>query len=332
MNEQMFIRRMITVIDSFPKLKGCLIGYHDGMQSRLLRETVIKPIPEISSEFAVLLEKYETSDPLVLADAQRWVETPGGSPENAPNPMMINRSKFVAEATGANISCIVAVVSFGGVAASLAGEIPSFGLSSFLLAASWVSFASSAIQCVNGLVRSGADYVGGDEVLTEWDNNYIYKNATFLVDYVGVSTSVVSLSAAAKDIWLAARLDQMLAAKGLNFIKLKILPKPQQKEILLPALKELMKTRQGRAIVAKQFRQANAAHASDMLKVINNSSGRVIDSGTVKRIAESLRKVGTDVVTSGGTILASSTESANTGSASGSVNWLIHIIEDSSEK
>lgn len=327
MNEQILLQKMLAKIDLIPQMRGCSVGYYGNNYSKMLRVAVSNTTTDAAESnkdsVGIIIERSEISDPLVINNLQQWSESPGGSSENAPNPIAVDRSKLVPELVGLGLSCGLVAVSAVGLVGGAAGEIPSAGLSSFIVAASWVGFTASAAQCMNAVGRVGANVIGGDETLTEWDNNNVYKNVTFLVDYVGVNTSLVSFSGAARDLWLMARMDETLAVKGLSFYTFKTLPKPKQVLIAQSALEDLAKTPRGRALLLKQAREVTAS-----VFVMPPPRVKVINPAAIKQIADSI----SDLLTSAGTVAASSTESKYTGSASGSVNWLIHLIETKQTK
>lgn len=315
--------RMVAAIYGEEELKGCQIGYYgDGVCSMM--EAGMVP----SSNFGrILAVVEETLGPTGVVVDSALLST---SPTTVPDvpEFASNQSRATSELVGAGLSCGFAVIAGIGVIGGAAAEIPTAGASTVLVVVAWVGFATSAVQCVNGIVRSvEAERNPETNSLQQWDNNQIYSTALLIVDIVGVATAVASLPAATKNLLaVLERRGSLLTAQTLSTMN-----RVERQAAMRAALAQATRTPEGRAEVLKALRDAGLSE---------KQAAQTLASGaaTTRRAGVALRAITEVTATrlnmqllgalSGGmTPLVSATPSRLTGSASGSINSVIvHII------
>lgn len=313
------LRLIVQRVHAVPELAGCLVGYHGGGQCRVIGyPSCVTPNSE---NVAVLIEE------VILPPLP-------GSDESAPPPVptratVTNRSKLGPELIGAGANCGLTVVSALGMAAGVASELPTGGASTFLVIASWSGLAMGGIMCANGLVRVGAALVDlEDDTLQAWDDNRIYVTAMLLVDAIGVAGAVSSLPFAVRELWgITVRL-RAFRSLNLSFDALKRMNRLQRMRTLSTLFQEASRTNEGvtELVVAARKAQmgARAMQRSGSLSVRHAETLRdIIDQATVRRLDYTLRSVLGSMAGVG----VSSTPSDQTGSGSGSVNWVIHLLD-----
>ena len=322
------LKQMVRKIHSFPDLEGCLIGLHGNRQSRVLHHGY--SMTPNSERVIIIIEECE-ADTAVSSELHQWAKVPGGSPDGAPNPSAVmNRSRLGPELIGAGLSCGLTVVSAVGVFSGAAAEVPTGGASTFLVVASWTGLVTQGIQCANGLVRITAIAISPDgDTLQQWDNNNAYSASILVVDAVGVVSTVSTLPFAVRNLWAVLARQRSFIARRLTFESLKNMNRAGRLRTIGEVMEEASRTPEGRAALIAAAREAGVG-----AKSIQSTSGlsvrhantlvRIISEETTRRLSDSLR----DILISGvGSIVASATPASATGSASGSVNWIIHLID-----
>jgi hypothetical protein len=324
------LREIVVRIHAFPDLAGCPIGYQGGLQSRVLHPGFCES--PLSERVVVLIEEVEVIDPAVLAELQRFAAGQGISPDGAPNPTLVtNDSVLGPELIGAGLSCGLTVVAALGVAGGVAAEVPTGGMSTFLVVAAWVGLTTSAIQCANGIVRVGAIIAAPDDnTLQRWDQNATYTNSILVVDALGVVSGLASLPFAARNLFAVLARQRSFLARGLSSESLRSMNRVQRLAVIRELFDEASRTPEGRAALVAAARQAGVG-AQTMQRGASLSVrgattlSRVIRDETVRRLSASLR----DVI--GGLVgpVGSGVRSSLVGSASGSVNYVINLIDRS---
>jgi len=240
-----------------------------------------------------------------------------------------NRTKLGAELIGATLSCGLTVYSGIGVVGSIGTAVPTGGVSLLLFVASWTGFTTGAIQCGNGLVRVGAalaDLDGG--TLDAWDKNKKYAVAILLVDALGVASAVGSLPFAVRKLWeVFCRLRAYNAAR-LSFDALRRLTRPERLRAVAKILDEA--TRSGDAVteIVQAAKQAQVAartipRSSSSFVSHTDTLQRIVSEQTVRQLHASLSEVLANITGLG----LSATPAEMTGSGSGSLNWVINLLD-----
>jgi hypothetical protein len=321
------LNRIVAVIYREKELHGCIVGMHADGQSTVVSEGLS---PSINfGRVAVIIEMLEENSQLVNQDTRKWADASGGSPEGTPNPIILNKSVWGREAVGAGLSCGFAVVAAVGVAGSVAAEVPTAGTSTFLLVASWAGLVTAGIQCVNGVVRVGAIIANPDgNSLQRADENSVYKYSMLLVDAIGVASGIAGLGAAGKNLWAVMARQRSFAARNLTEEALKNMNRAERARVIREVLEEASQTAEGkRAImdVAKAVSIAEKTLAREGSLSVRNASAmvKIIGEETTKRLHGNLVGI---FGTLAGTA-ASASPGEYTGSASGSVNWLINLVD-----
>jgi len=325
---EQLLRAMVARIHSFPELNGCLIGFQGNNQSRVLHPGFCAT-PN-SARVIVVIEEAIFDDAAIVEEMQRWANSSSGSPPNSPNPSVVtNRSRLGPELIGAGLSCGLTVVSAIGVIGGAAAEVPTAGASTFLVVASWVGLTTGAIQCANGLVRLGAIAANPDgATLTEWDSNRVYTRTIFVVYAIGVATGVASLPFAARNLFAVLARQRSFVSRSLSIEALRRMNRAERLRVIGELMEEAGRTPEGRAALIAAAREAEIG-----VQTIQSASGlsvrhagtmvRIISEETTRRLSSSLR----DVIGGMTGIVGSGTPGSVTGSASGSVNWVINLID-----
>ncbi|MBV8968038.1 MAG: hypothetical protein JO331_03125, partial [Verrucomicrobia bacterium] len=238
-----------------------------------------------------------------------------------------NGSRATSELVGAGLSCGFAIVAGIGVLGGAAAEVPTAGTSTVLVVAAWVGFASSGLQCLNGIARSVEALRNPDQnSLQQWDNNTIYSTATLIVDIIGVASAAASLPAATRN--LLAVLERR---GGLAALKLSALNKVERQAAMKEAIEKATRTPEGQKELVDALRKAGLSEKQAAQTIAHSAKSarragvalRAITEITASRLHMHLLSA----LSGGLTPLVSATPSRVTGSASGSVNSLIvHII------
>jgi hypothetical protein len=319
---------MVEKIHRMPALAGCMIGYEGDGQSRLLAQSDRK-FPN-SLFVAVVIEKIESSDPNVVGELRDFADEPPTAPgSTAPPAIVTNRSRLGPELVGASASCTLAVVAGLGVFAGAAAEVPTAGASSFLVIASWTGFVTGGMECLNGLVRVGAVFASPESnSLERWDQNSIYSTLVLIVDAFGIASSVASLPFAVRNAWAIIVRQRAFLASGLTFEALKRMNTLQRMRAISRIFEEAAKTPAGREALVEAAREAQVGVAT-MQRATGISvrsamkMKQVISAETVIRLRSAIR----DVLASVGTTAVSAMPSSAVGGSSGSVNYVINLLD-----
>jgi len=317
---------IVTTLHKFPELYGCVIGYEGDGECRVLDYGAAGPR---SACVAVIIEEIPVA-PDTNAELAQIASTDGTARGNADQPTLVaNESRLGPELIGAGISCGLTVVSAVGVLGGAAAEVPTGGASTFLVVASWTGLTMGGIQCLNGLIRVGAIFAAPkDNTLQRWDSNLSYSMAILIVDAIGIASGVASLPFAARNLWATLARQRAFAARGLSFESLRAMNRVQRMQAISAVFEDAARTPEGRVALVQAARAADIGAPSmqraagisvrhaDLLK-------KVISEETARRITSSLR----DVLGSLAGMGASATPAAVTGSASGSVNYLINLVD-----
>jgi hypothetical protein len=316
------LSQIVNKIHSIPQLGGCAVGLYGNNQSRMLH--LGQSVTPYSDRIIVIVEEVWVDDEEVLKDNEKWAATPGGSPDNVVSPIIVtNRSKLGPELIGAGISCTLTVVSALGVAGGAAAELPSGGTSTFLVVVAWTGLVTQGIQCANGLVRIGAIMRSPDDnTLDRWDNDDTYKCIIFLVDLIGVASTIASLPAGARKLFLALAHKQAFASRKLSFEALKRMNRAERARVLSEVFDEAAQMPSQRKTLVEALKAAQITDKSLGRGAISvrHAQGmmRIISEETVTRLQGEMKGLFWSAASIGG----SGTPATWTGSASGSVNTI----------
>jgi hypothetical protein len=312
------LKQIVWQIHGMHELAGCVVGYYGDRTARTIgwpscvtlnSENVAVVVEELSLQGSATAK-------IVTAPTARQIVT--------------NRSRLGTEVIGAAGACTLAAVSGVGVIGGVAAEVPTAGASTFLVVASWTGFAMGAIQCGNGLIRVGAALADlGGNSLEEWDKNQIYSVGILLVDGVGVASGVTTLPFAVRDLWAVVARMRQFNAMNLSFDALKQMNRLERLRALAKVFKDATRSHEGGAALLKAAQDAQVSaktlnFAREGLSVRHaNTLRKIIGEETVKRLHAGLLNLGGNVAGIG----FSATEQKHTGSGSGSVNWVIHLLD-----
>ena len=212
--------------------------------------------------------------------------------------------------------------------AGVAGEVPSGGTSSFLVVAAWVGIGANALQCGNGIVRvTEALQNSTTSSLQSWDDDSFYSNAFLLVDALGVFSGVASLPAAWRNFWAVISRQRAFVARGLSLEKLKGMNRLARFKVIKEVFEEAAKTPEGRTALRRAAAEAKVSAASFARETMSVRQSmtmvKVISKETQRRLINSLVGVLAPLTGAG----ASATPARWSGSASGSVNWVINLVD-----
>ena len=328
MISEQLLREMVRRIHACPELNGCRIGIYGNYQCRVLHHGY--NVGPNSERVIIIIEEVETDDPTVLRDLQQWATAPGGSPAGSSNPLVVtNRSRLGPELVGAGINCGLTVVAFFGVTGGVAAEIPTGGASTFLVVASWTGFVTQSIQCANGLFRIGA-IVNSPEsnTLEQWDQNGLYAKSMLVVDGLGLTAGVTSLPFAMRNLWAVLARQRSFGARALSFDRLKAMNRAQRLQAIQEVVEEASRTPEGRKALIQAARESGVGAKSIQGTVglsVRNADRmvKVVRDETIRRLKTSLMEIAGSSIG----FAASATPARLTGSASGSINWIINVID-----
>jgi hypothetical protein len=311
-------------IQHAPGFEGVMVGFYgNGMCSVIGYPSSVTPN---SANIAVVVEEVVLDNPISPPVTAR--ATPDAAPPQVKH-VVTNRSKLGAELVGAGVSCGLTLVSAAGVALGAAGEVPTGGASTLLIIASWTSFAAGAIQCGNGLVRIGAalNDLDGD-TLARWDENSWYSTAILVVDAAGVAAGLTMLPFAVRNLWGVIARRAELARVDVSFEALRKLNRAQRFKVVAKAFQDAAKTPEGAQALVAAAREAQIG-----ARTIQQSAGlsvnhsetlvRIIGKETAQRLAWSLTDVFSNLMGHG----LSASPAEYTGSGSGSINWVINLLD-----
>lgn len=247
----------------------------------------------------------------------------------APMPQIItNKSRLESELVGAGWNCFMTGVSAVGMVVGMAGEVPSGGTSSFLLVAAWIGIGANALQRANGMVRVTEAFQNPtSNSLQDWDDSSSYSTVFLLVDALGVFSGLASLPAAWRNLWAVISRQRGFVARGLSLEKLKAMNRFARFKVIREVFEEAAKTPEGRTALQRAAAEANVSAASFARETMSVRQSmtmvRVISKETQMRLINSL--VGVLSPLTGAA--ASATPARWSGSASGSVNWVINVVD-----
>ena len=198
-------RKLFKAIDSDPALVGAGVVFIDSRYNIVtLRE--FEPVCNIKPIKVVLREP-----PHAMSSTQYAQEI----------STTAEKSKLFAEILGTSLACGAAVLSWVVIVGS-AGAIPlTGGASTALTVLSYSAFAASALQCGNGVVRTGLEVVN-PTFKERLDSEEWYSVATTSLD-------LISLAGAGAAGFATIRMVSTLRAQGLTVRKaLEGLSRPQR--------------------------------------------------------------------------------------------------------
>lgn len=324
--------KAVQAIQSMPEFKGCRIGYQGiyGGGGPVSRSLFPGETPALNyGRVIVVIEELVDFDPLDNANTSQWALT-GTSPSGAPNPVIVeNRSKLGPELIGMGFTCGLTVVAAVGVFGGAAAEVPSGGMSTFVVVASWTAMFTQGIECVNSLARLGViAYDPAGSELEALDNIKWYSVTMLLVDAVNVVSGIATLPAALKNLWAILARQRSFAVKALSEAALRQMNAAQRAKVISELIVEATRTPEGLQAVINASREAELGAASIQrasLSVRNATrmTGVIADE-TVKRLKLTLLSIFSVPV---GSAVSSSPARWVGGAASGSLNYIINCID-----
>jgi hypothetical protein len=169
-----------------------------------------------------------------------------------------------------------------------------------------------------------------DNTLERWDADRVYANGILIVDGIGIASGVSSLSFAVRNLWSVLSRHHALGARKLTFESLRRLHRAERLKVVREIFEEATRTPEGRRALSEAAETKGIALRALTRSGLSlrNAVGlkRIISDETVRRLSGSLR----DVLGTVGGIAASATPSSAVGSASGSVNYVVNLVELSS--
>ncbi len=192
-----------------------------------------------------------------------------------------------------------------------------------------MSLGASALQCGNGLVRvTEVIQTPKSSSLQDWDDDSAYSTIFLVVDAIGVVSALASLPFALRNFWNVLSRQRAFTARAITLAKLKQMNRFDRLKVIREVFEEAAKTPEGRAALKKAAAEAKVATASLENGVTMSvrraaSMTHVISKETQKRLVYGIL----GLLNSFGGIGGSSTPSRFSGSASGSVNWVINLVD-----
>lgn len=320
------LHRLVVAIYQQDDLNGCRIVLHQNGHFRVLHSGIHVTLNY--GRVMVVIEEAAVPKAALISSA-------------SVKPIVLNRSRLGAELLGTGLTMLFTTLSFAGVAASVATELPSGGLSTALLLVSCAGLASSSLQMGNCLQRLGQIACHpNSNTLQQLDNNQFYTRMFTLIDAVGIFSSGYQITASGLGV-VKLLIDRRLLCNEQGalltvqaFISLRM---PERKLALQKALQQASKTPQLRLEIEQALRDV-AAQRKDRLggrDIANHFSGhgvpnadrvRTVHAMLSARSAERLSKLHAAIfqesrqIVSGSTSIAVSGTNPNvTGAASGSV-------------
>jgi hypothetical protein len=131
-----------------------------------------------------------------------------------------------------------------------------------------------------------------------------------------------------RNLWAVLSRQRSFAARGLTFESLKAMNRTGRMQVIQEAVEEASRTPEGRQALIQAARESGVGSKSIQstagLSVLNaERMVKVVTDETIRRLRLSLSEVGGSMMGIG----ASATPAKLTGSASGSVNWIINVID-----
>jgi hypothetical protein len=243
--------------------------------------------------------------------------------------IVTNRSRLRAELMGVGSNCTLAAASAAGMFGGAVLELPSGGASTLLIVASWTGLFAGAIACGNGLVRVGTAYANLDgNSLDRWDSNSSYSMIMLAVDAIGVATNVATLPFNVRNLWAVISRLRAFRAQNLSFDALHAMNRLQRMRALSRVFQDATRTQEGLESVMKAAREAQIG-----AQTFQRSSGLSVNhADTLVRVTgdETTRRLETALLNVLGNIATpamSATPAGLTGSASGSINYIVHLLD-----
>jgi hypothetical protein len=319
--------RIVEATRRFSDFRDCIIGYVGDDYSRVLFHP--QSSPESGSRIAVVIERVAVSNAGEAKELFQNTTLAAGTAPAKPPTILSNRGRIGPELIGAGLSCTFTAFAAIGVIGGVAAEVPSGGAATFLVVAAWAGFATNSIQCLNGLARVGAALVRPDaDTLERWDANWWYAKGTLLVDAIGVVGTIGSLPFAVRNLWAVLARQRAFVSRGLSFEALRAMNRIERQKVIVEVFEEAARTHQGRADLGTAAKAVGIGTAP--LSRLGGISVRqavglrnAISAQTLRRLSSSIR----DVLNSVAGLAAGASPASITGSASGSLNYLIHLVE-----
>lgn len=305
-------------IQAIPELAGVEIEFQGNSSSRVLRHGFSATAE--SAHIIVIIEEASCSSKAEVDELERYAQIPGGVPAGAPLPQSLNRTKVTRELIGAGASCGFAIISGIGL---VAAGVFSGGVG-FLAVGLW---SAGAIQCVNGVIRAAETINNPDsDSLEQWDSVKTYKYGMLFVDAFGVVGGAFGVKASVKSLLALMARNSALRAQ-LTSEALAAMNRAERLKVISEAFQQTATTEEGRRAIITAARaeglgvaalQApvgmSANHANKLVRIVSNE--------TIKQIKTTTR----ETLLGAAGIAVSGTPDTLTGSASGAVYWIIHLI------
>jgi hypothetical protein len=333
MAELDLLNGFVKVIHDMPDFRGCMVGYEgtygaSGPVSRTLYDG------NGNTSVAVVIEEIFVTDPTMNADTERWA-TRGRSPENVANPAVANnKSKLGAELKGLGWTCGMVLVSTVAFAGATAAEVPTGGMSTFLVIVTWTGMVTSIMECSNAAARVAAA-LGNPEgsELEKLDNDKRYQLIFLIVDALNVASAIASLPSGVKS--LANLIKQRAAAKGLTEAVLRHMNRAERAAEVSKLMKDVERESGGMQKIVEALNDPAVEKAA--MKLMSGKGGHLavmpaekIATKIAKGLADQLQKRLFDFMTTGAGIAVSGAPSKYVGgAASGSVNFIINLTAPS---
>jgi hypothetical protein len=216
-----------------------------------------------------------------------------------------------------------------GAIASLAGEGVTAGASTVLLVASWTGFVTGSIQCGNGLVRIGTALTDLDGTSLDFlDQDKQYVSAMLLVDAIGIGSTATTLSSNVRELWTAFTRLRAFSQSRLSFEALRSMNQLERLRAISRVFQDTTRTGESVEEIVKAAKRAQIA-----ARTVQRASGiSVSHAATLQHIIEkeSIRQLQSalaSTVLSAMPLGLSASPSSLVGSASGSVNWVVNILD-----
>ena len=315
LNNQQALKALVIAIHRHPDFYGCKIIHRNGPSDSVLH-------PGIS-----VCVNYKR---LVIIESSR---AKAALPRTIRGPS--NASKMSAELTGLGLNCIMLggslfgmVIGMGATVATAGTAAPATVALTFL---GWTGVVTGAVQTVNSAGRVIEAHLYPDSSsLAELDDKYWYQMATFIVDGMGVASSIASVPLAYRSVL------KMLEQHGqlMSLEQLKILSPSRRKDAIAAAIKKATSTPEGKAAFAKA-----AADANLKPQIVNGGTksiskgGKAIEAlqaASMAQIQREFLSITNQQMPMAHSFLINMTDSSYVGGASGSLNlilnYTIHLI------
>jgi hypothetical protein len=185
------------------------------------------------------------------------------------------------------------------------------------------------VQCGNGLVRIGAAFADLDgSSLEHWDSNQRYAIVMLIVDGISVAANVGSLPYNVRNLWAVVSRLRSFKTANLSFETLRGMNRLERMRAISRVFQGATRTDDGLEAIVVAAKEAqigaksmtrpsglSVKHADTLVKIIHDE--------TVARLESSLLNVFGNVAGPA----TSATPGSVTGSASGSVNYVIHLLD-----